>query len=195
MSNIDPMSQSYTSVRSAHSDSSATTSVTNTKSSPRKRSFHPRNSHNLLKPSRDRKNSFNKSEPHNIPQEVQERKTASTRAIDDILNEHLAMITQFLTSYSLHVTMPYPSQNVSIREFVYARLHEHSRQTPMSQRCSKGETDAFIDLISHFQMNRAHHYAFLTESVKDLVLLNDETIRLFSTGDNDEDTASKGEPS
>ncbi|CAF4295828.1 unnamed protein product, partial [Adineta steineri] len=57
----------------------------------------------------------------------------------------------------------------------------------MNQRCSRLETKAFIDLISTFQMNRAHHYSFLTDSVKDLLISNNEAIHLMNQYSENED--------
>ncbi|CAF3618054.1 unnamed protein product, partial [Adineta steineri] len=197
----DPMNQSYTSVRTTHSDSSATSPLINTKplarnsltlttSLQRKRPVHRRNLSGLAAITRDRKNSFNKSDQQNsvpVLQQEQEPKLPMNRNIEDILNEHLIMINKFLSSHVYNASMSYPSQNSSIRDFLYTRLNELSQQNPMNQRCSRVETKAFIDLISTFQMNRAHHYSFLTDSVKDLLISNNEAIHLMNQYSENED--------
>jgi hypothetical protein len=216
VSYVDPMNQSYTSVRSVHSDSSATTSLINTKSStrnvpnittsltsslhlPRKRvGHHRRNTSGIV--SRDRNNSLTKSDQQklccSLSQQEQEQPEylPLVRNIEAVLNEHLIMINSFLLNYSFNASIQYPSQNSSIRDFIYTRLNELSEQNPMRQRCSRVETKAFIDLITSFQMNRGHHYSFLNDSVKDLLITTTTDPICFSTShsENDDDII-KGE--
>jgi hypothetical protein len=203
------MSQSFSSVRSTHSDSSAPTSLINTKFStrhipnattslssslhfPRKRVHHHRRNMNGL-PSviRDSKISLNKSDLQTSQQE-QEQKSPLIRNIEGILNEHLIMINNLLLNFSLNASIHYPSQNSSFRDFLYTRLNELSQQNPMNQRCSRVETKAFIDLITSFQMNRAHHYSFLTDSVKHLAASNNDTIHFANRINENEDDAIRG---
>jgi hypothetical protein len=102
------------------------------------------------------------------------------------------MINNLLLNYSLNASIHYPSQNSSFRDFLYTRLSELSQGNPMNQRCSMVETKAFIDLISSFQMNRAHHYSFLTESVKDLLISNNDAIHFSKRFSDNEDEVMKG---
>jgi hypothetical protein len=199
------MSQSYTSVRSTHSDSSATTLLTNTKSLPRNAtpSLHPqrrrlsnrRNLRGLAAGTRDRRNSLNKSDQQTVLQSIQheqEQKSPLIRNLENILNEHLKMMKNLLLSYPFNGSIQGLTQNPSIRDFVYTRLHELSQENPMNQRCSRVETKAFIDLISDFQMNRAHHYSFLTDSVKDLLISNNDKIHFSNRCTGNEDDVIKG---
>jgi hypothetical protein len=208
------MAQSYSSVHSTHSDSSATTSLINTKSTtrtslnaitslssslhlPRRRTHHHhrRNLSGLAAVTRDRKNSFNKSDQQITSQSLQqeqEKNSPLTRNIEAILNEHLIMINNLLLSYSFNTNIHYPLQNSTFRDFIYTRLNELSQENPMNQRCSSVETKAFIDLISSFQMNRAHHYSFLTKSVKDLSISNNDTIHFSNNYSENEDDVIKG---
>ncbi|UJR21263.1 hypothetical protein I4U23_024358 [Adineta vaga] len=191
MSYIDPMTQSYTSVRSVHSDSSATNSVTNFKStprtitlsSPRKRPSHRRYPNSLPTNTRDHKNLFNKSDQPNTPPPEQESKLSSTRQIENVLSEHL----RFLSNSSFQANMSFSSQNISMRDFIQARLYEQSQQTSINQRYSNTEMKTFIDLIINFQMNRSHHYAFLTDSVKELSITNNDTLHVVNRHDDDDD--------
>jgi hypothetical protein len=206
------MSQSYSSVHSTHSDSGATTSLINTKSTtrtslnaitslssslhlPRRRGHPRRNLSGLAAVTRDRKNSFNKSEQQIISQSLQqeqEQKSPLTRNIEGILNEHLIMINNLLLNYSFNSNISYPIQNSTFRDYIYTRLNELSQENPMNQRCSSVETKAFIDLISSFQMNRAHHYSFLTNSVKDLLISNNDPIHFSHRYSENEDDVIKG---
>jgi len=215
LSYIDPMAQSYSSVHSTHSDSSATTSLINTKSTtrtslnaitslssslhlPRRRTHHHhhrRNLSGLAAVTRDRKNSFNKSDQQITSQSLQkeqEQNSPLTRNIEAILNEHLIMINNLLLSYSFNTNINYPLQNSTFRDFIYTRLNELSQENPMNQRCSSVETKAFIDLISSFQMNRGHHYSFLTNSVKNLLISNNDPIHFSHRYSENEDDIIKG---
>jgi hypothetical protein len=197
------MTQSYSSVRSTHSDSSATTSLINTKSptrnlpnatvslssslhTQRRRVPHRRNLSGLAAVTRDRKNSFNKSEQEH------EQNSPLNRNIESILNEHLTMINNLLENYLFNSNIHCITQNSSFRDFLYTRLNELSQQNPMHQRCSRVETKAFIDLISSFQMNRSHHYSFLTDSVKDLLISNNDTVHFSNRFRENEDDVIKG---
>jgi hypothetical protein len=208
MSYTDPMNQSFSSVRSTHSDSSATTPLINTKFStrhstnattsltsslhfPRKSGHYRRNITGLPAITRDPKSSSNKSDQQTV-QQKQEPKSPFIRNTEAILNEHLTMINNLLLNFSLNASIHYPAQNSSFRDFLYTRLNELSQQNPMNQRCSRVETKAFIDLISSFQMNRAHHYSFLTDSVKHLATSNNETIHLSNRFSENEDEVIRG---
>jgi hypothetical protein len=207
------MAQSYSSVHSTHSDSSVTPSFVNTKSStrnspnattsltsslhlPRKRGgYHRRNLSGLAAVTRDRKNSFNKSDQQTSlqsSQQEQEEKSPLTRNTEAILNEHLLMINNIFLNYSSNTSIHYPSQNSSFRDFLYTNLNKLSQQNPMNQRCSRVETKAFIDLITSFQMNRAHHYSFLTDSVKDLLISNNDPKHFSNSYSETEDDIIKG---
>jgi hypothetical protein len=140
---------------------------------------------------RDSKISLNKSDLQTSQQE-QEQKSPLIRNIEGILNEHLIMINNLLLNFSLNASIHYPSQNSSFRDFLYTRLNELSQQNPMNQRCSRVETKAFIDLITSFQMNRAHHYSFLTDSVKHLAASNNDTIHFANRINENEDDAIRG---
>jgi hypothetical protein len=212
-SHIDPLSHSYSSVRSIHSDSSLNTPLINTKSltqnsttgttllasslhlqrntttnnnqSQRRRlPQHRRNLSGLAAVTRDRKNSITKSntnkndEQQIISQISQQQTTPLVRDIKGILNEHLTMINNLLLNYSFNASIQYPSQNSSIRDFLYTRLNELSLKNPMKQRCSRIETKAFIDSITTYNMNRSHHYMFLIDSVRDLLKSNNDPTRL-----------------
>jgi hypothetical protein len=203
------MAQSYSPVRSTHSDSSAATPLINTKSSSRnlpntstslssslhmqrKRGPHRRNPSGLVSVTRDRKNSLNKSDQQNLSQQDQEQKSPLNRNIEAILNEHLTMINNFLPNYLFNASMQYTTPNSSFREFLYTRLNELSQKNPMNQRCSRVETKAFIDLISSFQMNRAHHYSFLIDSVKDSLISNNDPVHFPNRFSETEDDVIKG---
>jgi len=202
------MAQSYSSVHSTHSDSSVTTSLINTKALtrnststtsslylPRRRGPNRRSLSGLAAVTRDRKNSFNKSDQQIIlqsSQEEQEPKSPLIRNIQSILNEHLIMINNLLLNYSFNSNIHYSLQNSSVRDFLYTRLNELSQQNPMNQRCSRVETKAFIDLISNFQMNRAHHYSFLTDSVKNLLISNNDTRNFSNSYSENEDDVIRG---
>ena len=201
-------------MRSIHSDSSLNASLINTKPITRsnavtgttslvpaahlqrKRIFqHRRNLSGLAAGARDRKNSFSKSHPIksedqlNASQLSQQQAIPLERDIKAILNEHLTMINNLLLNYSFNASIQYPSQNSSIREFLYRRLNELSLRNPMKQRCSRSETKAFIDSITTYQMNRSHHYRFLIDSVRDLLKSTHDSLRL-STGSNNNDEPS-----
>ena len=203
------MSQSYTSVRSTHSESSATTPLINTKSSSRnlpntstslssslhmqrKRGPHRRNPTGFVSVTRDRKNSFNKSDQQNLSQQDQQQTSPLNRNIEAILNEHLTMINNLLVNYLFNATMHFTTPNSSFREFLYTRLNELSQKNPMNQRCSRVETKAFIDLISSFQMNRAHHYSFLIDSVKDSLISNNDALHFSNRFRENEDDLIRG---
>jgi hypothetical protein len=202
------MAQNCVSLRTTHSDSSGATALINTKPLtrnspsattsmhlPRRRGHHRRNLSGLAAVTRDRKNSLTKSEQQTTLQSFpseSEPKSPLIRNIEAILNEHLTMINNFLLNYSLNASIHYPSQNSSFRDFLYTRLSELSQGNPMNQRCSMVETKAFIDLISSFQMNRAHHYSFLTESVKDLLISNNDAIHFSKRFSDNEDEVMKG---
>ncbi|CAF5137072.1 unnamed protein product, partial [Rotaria magnacalcarata] len=212
ISHIDPLSQSYSSVRSIHSDSSITGALINTKtitrsnapgtisltsslhlqrntpinssSSQRRRLVpHRRNLSGLAAVQRDRKSSFSKAStiktdehPH-LSQPLQQQPIPLVRDTKAILNEHIAMINNLLLNYSFHASIQYPSQNSSIRDFLYTRLNELSLQNPMKQRCSRMETKSFIDSITAHQMNRSHHYRFLIQSIRDLLKSTNDPVR------------------
>ncbi|CAF2411458.1 unnamed protein product [Rotaria sp. Silwood2] len=212
-SNADSMTHSHSSARSTQSDSSTTTAFPNTKSSTkissnaaislsssahlhRKRIPQRRNLSGFAAVTRDRKNSFSKSEQQTTVQSLQqeqEKKTSLNRNIEAILNEHLTMINDLLSNYSYNSGLQYSSQNSSIRDFLYTRLNEFSQKTPMTERCCKVEIKAFIDLISNFQMNRAHHYGFLSDAVKDLLISTNDGIHLSNRFDESEDDITKAE--
>ncbi|CAM4894465.1 unnamed protein product [Rotaria socialis] len=200
LTNSDPLAQSYSSLQSTHSDSIAMTPSMNAKSSAkpltntttatslssslhlhRKRASHRHNLSGFAALTRDHKNSSYKSEQQTNIQTLQqepESKSPFTRNIEAILNEHLTMINSLLSNYSYNTGIQCATQTSSIRDFLYMRLNDLSQKNPMNERCSRVETKAFIDLISTFQMNRAHHYEFLTESVKDLITINQDVIQL-----------------
>ncbi|CAF0976170.1 unnamed protein product [Rotaria sp. Silwood1] len=206
-SNNDSMTHTYSSTRNVHSDSSATATFINTKSvtknlsnttTPisssvhlhRKRIPHRRNLSGFAAVTRDRRNSFGKSEQGAISQasqQEQEQTSPLNRNTEAILNEHLTMINELLSNYSYNTGLQYSSQNSSIRDYLYTRLHEFSQKNPMTERCSKVEIKSFIDLISSFQTNRAHHYEFLSDSVKDLLRSNNDGIYSSNIYDESED--------
>ncbi|CAF3368040.1 unnamed protein product [Rotaria sp. Silwood1] len=225
ISHIDPLSQSYTSVISMHSDSSLNGTLINTKSktqssgtgtisltsslhlqrnttisnsqSQRRRLLqHRRNLSGLAAVQRDRKNSSTKSnsikidEHQHVLQTSQQQSTPLVRDTKAILNEHLIMINNLLLNYSFNASIQYPSQNSSIRDFLYTRLNELSLKNPMKQRCSRIETKAFIDSITSYEMNRSHHYKYLINSIRDLLKSNNDPVRLStcsSETDDDDD--------
>ncbi len=172
--------------------------TTNTSQSQRRRlPQHRRNLSGLVAVNRHRKNSITKSntnkidEQQNISQISQQQQTTPlVRDIKAILNEHLIMINNLLLNYSLHASIQYPSQNSSIRDFLYTRLHELSLGNPMKQRCSRIETKAFIDSITTYQMNRSYHYSFLIDSVRDLLKSNTDPVRLSTCSSETEDDVS-----
>ncbi|UJR28200.1 hypothetical protein I4U23_009451 [Adineta vaga] len=223
---IDPLSQSYTSVRSIHSDSSLNTSLINTKAVPansttgtisltsslhlqrntpsttnqsqRRRGLqHRRNLSGLAAVHRDRKNSFTKSnttkmdEQQTTSQISQQQTGTLVRDIKAILNEHITMINDLLLKHSCNASIQYPSQNSSIRDYLYTRLSELSLRNPMNQRCSRIETKAFIDSITTYQMNRSHHYSFLIQSVRDLLKSNIDPVRLSTCSSETEEDITK----
>ncbi|CAF1309834.1 unnamed protein product [Rotaria magnacalcarata] len=226
ISHIDPLSQSYSSVRSIHSDSSITGALINTKtitrsnapgtisltsslhlqrntpinssSSQRRRLVpHRRNLSGLAAVQRDRKSSFSKAStiktdehPH-LSQPLQQQPIPLVRDTKAILNEHIAMINNLLLNYSFHASIQYPSQNSSIRDFLYTRLNELSLQNPMKQRCSRMETKSFIDSITAHQMNRSHHYRFLIQSIRDLLKSTNDPVRLSTCSNETEDDIPK----
>lgn len=229
--NIDPLSQSCTSVRSIHSDSSLNTPLINTKpvthtpavgttslssslhlprtstinnannnlSQQRRRPIpHRRNLSGFAAVHRDRKNSVTKSLTHkndeqqnsislSQQQQQQQQATPLVRDVKSILNEHLSMLNHLLLNYSFNASIQYPSQNSSIRDFLYTRLNELSLQNPMKQRCSRVETKAFIDSITSYQMNRSHHYSCLITSVRDLLKSSNDPVRLSTCSSETED--------
>jgi hypothetical protein len=148
---------------------------------------HRRNLSGLAAVTRDRKNSFTKAASNKIedqqaiPQISQQQSTPFVRDIKAILNEHLTMINDLLLNYSCNASIQYPSQNSSIRDFLYTRLNELSLKNPMKQRCSRVETKAFIDSITTYQMNRSHHYKFLIDSVRDLLKSNNDPVRVSTS--------------
>jgi hypothetical protein len=97
------------------------------------------------------------------------------------------MINNLLLNYSFNASIQYPSQNSSIRDYLYTRLNELSSKNPMKQRCSRIETKAFIDSITTYQMNRSHHYYFLINSVRDLLNSTNDPIRLSTYSSETED--------
>jgi hypothetical protein len=97
------------------------------------------------------------------------------------------MINNLLLNYTFNASIQYPSQNSSIRDFLYTRLNELSLRNPMKQRCSRIETKAFIDSITTYQMNRSHHYHFLIDSVRDLLKSTNDPIRLSTCSSEIED--------
>jgi hypothetical protein len=163
----------------------------NTSLSARKRTLHHRrNLSGLAAVTRDRKNSFNRSAATKADEQQNSVQLAVTQTTGPlvrdkkaILNEHLIMINNLLMNYSFNASIQYPSQNSSIRDFLYRRLHELSARNPMKQRCSRVETKAFIDSITSYQMNRSHHYKFLLDSIRNLLKSNIDPVRL-STGCN-----------
>lgn len=205
--NLDPLNQSYTSVLSAHSDSSAATSLINSKSPsrnsasgtvslsaslhhPRKRGHYRRSCNVFTFSGRDRKSSFSKSEQQVTSQTAEQEPEPNSplyRQTESILNEHLLMINKLLSRFSLNSSIHSSSHNSSFRDYLYTRLNELSEQNPMNQRCSRLETKAFIDLITNFQINRAHHYSFLTDSVKHLLITNNNTVHFAHRGGNEHD--------
>ena len=100
------------------------------------------------------------------------------------------MINNLLLNYSFNASIQYPSQNPSIRDFLYTRLSELSLRNPMKQRCSRIETKAFIDSITTCQMNRSHHYSFLIDSVRDLLKSTNNPVRLSTCSSETEDDIS-----
>ena len=102
------------------------------------------------------------------------------RNIKEILNEHLKMIQSLLLNSSDHSLT---------REKFYPRLVELSEQNPMYQRCSRIETKAFLDLITHFQMNRSHHYHFLLEKQPESFLTSpmNQSVRVSTTSYSEND--------
>lgn len=173
------------------------TTATNTSQSQRRRvPQHRRNLSGLAAATRDRKNSFTKSntnkidEQLNISQTSQQQTIPLVRDTKAILDEHLKMINQLLLNYTFHASIQYPSQNSSIRDFLYTRLSELSLGNPMKQRCSRIETKAFIDSITTYQLNRSHHYSFLIDSVRELLKSNNDPVRLSTYSSETEDDIS-----
>lgn len=209
-SNINAMIQSYSSIQTTHSDTTATNASMHEKSSIknlqhtvgpfssslnvyRKRVTHRRNTSGHGVPTRDHKTAHTEQQPRLTSTEQDlEPKAPLTRHIEDILNEHLIMINDFISSYSFNTSIQYSTMNPSIRDFLYTRLNELSVRNPMNQRCSRVETKAFIDLITNFNMNRAHHYQLLTDSVKDLIHLNHDTVYVPNRYIESEDDTTKG---
>jgi hypothetical protein len=101
------------------------------------------------------------------------------------------MINNLLLNHSFNASIQYPSQNSSIRDFLYTRLNELSLENPMKQRCSRIETKAFIDSITTYNMNRSHHYRFLLDSVRDLLKSTNDPICLSSYLSETEDDPSE----
>ena len=167
----------------------------NTSLSQRKRiSHHRRNLSGLAAVTRDRKNSFNRligakseEQQNNVQLAAPPPTTPLVRDTKAILNEHLIMINNLLMNYSFNASIQYPSQSSSIRDFLYHRLHELSLRNPMKQRCSRVETKAFIDSITSYQMNRSHHYKFLLDSIRNLLKLNSDPVRLSACSSEVED--------
>ena len=159
--------------------------VTSSLSARKRISHHRRNLSGLAAVTRDRKNSFNRSvttkvdeQQNNVQLAVVQPTTPLVRDTKAILNEHLTMINNLLMNYSFNASIQYPSQNSSVRDFLYRRLHELSLRNPMNQRCSRVETKAFIDSITSYQMNRSHHYKFLLDSIRNLLKSNSDPVRL-----------------
>lgn len=224
-SNIDPLSQSYNSVLSVHSDSSLNGTLINTKATPRSLGTatisltsslhlqrntnintlsqrrrlgpHRRNLSGLAAVQRDRKSSFskasiNKTDEHqHSSQTIQQQSTPLVRDTKAILNEHLVMINNLLLNFSFNASIQFPSLNSSIRDFLFTRLRELSLQNPMKQRCSRIETKAFIDSITSYQMNRSHHYRFLTNSIRNLLKCSNDPVRLSTCSSETEDDTPK----
>jgi hypothetical protein len=167
--------------------------ITNNSSQRRRVPQHRRNLSGLAAVHRDRKNSFTKSnsiktdEQQNLSQISQQQPIPLVRDIKSILNEHLTMINNLLLNYSFNASIQYPSQNSSIRDFLYTRLNELSLRNPMKQRCSRVETKAFIDSITTYQMNRSYHYNFLINSVRNLLKSNHDPVRLSTCSSETED--------
>ena len=206
------MDQSYTSVLTAHSDSNAPLTLINSKPTsrhsatgpislssslhhPRKRPHFRRHLSALNYAGRDRKNSFSKSEQQTTgltSEQEPEPNSPLPRQVESILNEHLMMVNKLLSSFTLNASAQSPTQNSSFRDFLYTRLNELSQQNPMNQRCSRVETKAFIDLITDLQLDRAHHYSFLTDSVKHLLITNNDTVHFPNRASETDDDPTRG---
>lgn len=200
-SSVDPMNQSFTSIRSTHSDSSATTSLHNSKPTTARHSFNPvlinthqtrkrptqrRNFSSLSISTRERRNSWTKPDQTLSLKDQDEKSSPLNRNIEAILNEHLHMFNQIFTNYSATANLHYATSNLTSRDFLYTHLCELSQRNPMKQRCSRIETKAFIDLITNFHMHRAHHYSFLTDSIREIVRINNDALHYsHSLSEND----------
>ncbi|CAF2570012.1 unnamed protein product [Rotaria sp. Silwood2] len=173
------------------------TTISNSQSQRRRLLQHRRNLSGLAAAQRDRKNSFTKSntsktdEHQHISQTSQQQSTPLVRDTKAILNEHLTMINNLLLNYSFNASIQYPSQNSSIRDFLYTRLNELSLKNPMKQRCSRIETKAFVDSITSYQMDRSHHYKYLINSVRDLLKSNNDPVRLSTCSSETDDDIPK----
>ena len=152
----------------------------------RKRLSHRRNLIGLGPVTRDRKNSFSKSEKQTLSQDGQQRTPTFMHHMETIINQHLILINELFSNYSFNINISYSLQQLSIRNFLYTRLKEISQQNPMNDQCSRIETKAFIDLITNLQMNRAYHYQFLTNSVKDLLITNNDVMHYANRYDENE---------
>ena len=140
-------------------------------------SHHRRNLSGIAAVTRDRKNSFSRllntkveeQQSISLPSQSLTTATPLTRDTKAILEEHLKMIRNVLLSYSCNASIHNPSQNSSVRDFIYRHLREISMTNPMKERCSRIETKAFIDSITSYHMRRSHHYQFLLNSIRNLL--------------------------
>ena len=192
--NIDPLDQSHTSIRSAPGDTGTTTSLVHPLRNqpdpsqtmheslpPRRRSTTRRHRQlSFSSTGRDRRNSNTEFHQPLVSQSSQQDDEQLSvplkRTTEALLNEHLAMMLQFMSNHSAHGSMFYGTQNASMQGSLCPRLNALPRDTPMRQRCSRLEIKAFIDFISGVHMNREHHYSFLTESVHSLLATTNNSI-------------------
>ena len=190
------MTQSFSSIHSAYSDSSVNIPLKNAEHSSknfshtntslssslhfhRKRIPYHRYHGGLPSVIRDRRNSFNKSDQSTMQQSLQyeqEQKASLIRSTEAILNEHLIMINDLLSTYRDSMNLSYSFYNSSINNCHYECLKELSLKNPMKERCSKTDTKTFVDLINNFQMDRESYYNFLVDSLRELIVTNNQAL-------------------